>query len=185
MPRSFSFLNPNYEPPNAMAMRVFGWQNMTNREVAEQISFQQQLLYFLEYQLDNLVHSDPLQPDRRPMPLGLSLRAGVVKAYALAAASIIEGALSELGSLRGHDAEMLHRKPLGGVLTYFSQHMPHEIAEITDDLQVVKRYRDYVHLGRAAQNAETSYWENVLANERNIRDAVDRVISHLSNKFRI
>ena len=104
-----------------------------------------------------------------------------MKAYVQFAVSIIEGALAELGAKRGFESrDVLHRKTFGTLLDLWKDGSD-ELAPMWQQLQLLKTYRNFVHLGNAAANKD-SYWKDIVDRESDLLKACDEVISWLSKK---
>lgn len=180
MARVFSLAVDEFEIPSIHHLEL-EWAGAAHEQLARQIGFQDQFrrLYrhiFLQLQ--------SVPADRRnlpPMPLSLSVRAGAIKAYVLLTVSIAEGALAALGDERGLGARPgeLYQRTFGQLLSAWVENsVPRpEVAEIWDHLQLLNRYRNYVHLNRAVQQQVT--WQDVIQNEQVILDAAERVVAHL------
>jgi hypothetical protein len=106
-----------------------------------------------------------------------------VKTYVLLAVSIAEGALAALGEERhlGRRPGELYQKTFGQLLEVWKDgdNPRDEVAEIWEDLLTLRRYRNVVHLNRAAEDNIT--WQQILENEAPILDSADRVVDHLRN----
>jgi hypothetical protein len=180
--RIFSLANGEFQVPAAGGLE-FGWAAL-EPEIRSQIAFQEQFLRFLRHLYQNL-QSVPIEnPHWNPTPLSLSLKAGALKTYILAAVSIIEGALAELATIRGlGEREALHRKAFGSLLRSVEGNaaLRAEFDPIWNHLVLLKRYRNFVHLGNAASAAE-AYWQDVLNNEAPLLAACDTTIQWLSEK---
>ena len=179
--RIFSLRQPRYEIPPAVGF-VFRWAGLP-MEIAQQLAFEEQYLQFQKYLLQNLQSVPQENPNWVPMSLSLSIRAGAVKAYVVFAASIVEGALAAWGERIGVAGQgQLLSKPLGAVLRAWEldDGQPREeIAAVWPQLQLIKTYRNFVHMGRAAAEAD-AYWANLLAQEAALLLAVDETLAHLS-----
>ena len=181
-PRIFSLANQTFDVPAAGGLQ-FGWAELPN-DIGVQIAFQQQFLEFFRFLYSNLQSVPEQNPNLAPMQLSLSLRAGALKTYVLAAVSIMEGAIAEMAADRQLGArEVLHRYPFGRLLGVLGDSAPvrQEFDPIWGRLQLLKQYRNFVHLGNAAQNPQ-AYWQDVLNNEAALLEACDTVIQWLSAK---
>ncbi len=180
--RIFSLANGEFQVPAAGALE-FGWVALES-DIRSQLAFQEQFLLFFRHLYQNL-QSVPIEnPHWNPIPLSLSLKAGALKTYVLAAVAIIEGALAELAAIRGlGEREMLHRKTFGSLLRGVEESaaLRAEFEPIWIHLVLLKRYRNFVHLGNAA-NAAEAYWQDVLNNEAQLLAACDVTIQWLSEK---
>ena len=180
MPRILSFANAEFEIPSINHLEL-EWAGAAQGELARQIGFQDQFRQLFRHVFESLQSVPSENPDWNPRPLAFSARAGAIKTYVLLSVSISEGALAALGEERqlGRREGDLFQKTFGALLTAWEQDgRPRaEIADIWDDMQLLKRYRNYVHLNRAAQD-EVS-WQGILENERQILAACDRVVDRL------
>jgi hypothetical protein len=177
---NFSLKETDFEVP-AVGVLIFGWAGLDDSEIMSQLCFQQQFLSFFRYLIMNLQSTPQERPNLQPQPLSLSLRAGALKAYVQSAVSIIEGALAELGVIRGlGERDFLHRKTFGALLDLWKG-ASEELVPIWKQLQLLKTYRNFVHLGNAAANAD-SYWKDLLNRESDLLGACDEVILWLSSK---
>lgn len=180
--RIFSLADGEFQIPAAGGLE-FGWAALES-DIRSQIAFQQQFLLFFRFLYQNLQSVPSENPHWNPIPLALSLKAGALKTYVMAAVAIIEGALAELGSRRGLGTrEVLHRKPFGALLNIVekSAALRAELDPVWDHLALLKQYRNFIHLGNAA-NAPEAYWQDVLNNEAALLAACDTTIQWLSEK---
>jgi hypothetical protein len=178
---TFSLSNPDFEVPPASVF-VFSWGGLADNEIVRQLSFQSQFLSFFRYLIENLQSTPTEHPNWRPWSLGLSLRAGALKVYVQSAVSIIEGALAELGARRGYGkGATLHKKTYGALLKLWKDRSEEEISPVWAQLQLLKEYRNFVHLGNAA-GSEGANWKAILGRETDLFKACDDVISWLSSK---
>lgn len=177
--RAFSLRNPDIDVPSA-ADYVANWTGL-DAEIAQQLAFEQQYLEFDRHLLANLQSVPSLHPHYAPLQLDLSLRGGAIKSHVVFACAVIEGALAAYGEKIGLAAPgRLLRQPLGGVMTEWSPGgTPRaEVAPIWRQLELLKRYRNFIHLGKAAASPD-AYWRNLLAEEANLLEAIDICIAHL------
>jgi hypothetical protein len=182
MPRIFSLANPEFEIPSINHLEL-EWAGAAQGDLARQIGFQDQFRRLFRYIFLNLQSVPGERPNWNPRPLALSVRAGAIKTYVLLSVSIAEGALAALGEERnlGRREGELFQRTFGGLLTAWEENgRPRaEVANIWEDMQLLKRYRNYVHLNRAAQ--EEAGWQEILENEQHVLGAADNVVSHLRN----
>lgn len=178
--RKFSLRNPDFEIPSSGGL-IFRWAGL-DMEIANQLAFEEQYLRFHKHLLENLQSVPSESPDFNPSPLSLSIRAGAIKSYIIFATSLLEGALAALGERRGFAREpgSLYKKTFGGLLTIWKDgEIPkHEVAPIWAQLQLLKEYRNFIHLGNAAAN-EKAYWQQILDRENELLVAVDVSIEHM------
>lgn len=179
--RKFSLANEYYEITPAV-VSLFKWDHL-DIDVSHQLGFEEQYLEFHRYLLENLRSVPAEYPNREPWPLGLSLRAGAVKAYVVLASSIVEGALASWGKELGicRKPEQLMKLPLGGLLkSWAPDGSPRsEVEPIWKELNLLLEYRNFIHLGKSATD-ENAYWKNVLERESELLAAADKAIDYLS-----
>ncbi|MDD5366307.1 MAG: hypothetical protein PHR30_13290 [Gallionellaceae bacterium] len=103
MAADFFFQTPTFEIQPLKPVAVFRWQRLKNPAVQYAIAAEEQYLHFHLHMLNNLRHTEAGKLANPPYAyeLGLSVRAGAVKAAILVAASIIEAALRTHAELRG------------------------------------------------------------------------------------
>lgn len=54
-----------------------------------------------------------------------------------------------------------------------------EVRMIWEELQLLKRHRNFIHLGNAA-GSEDAYWKEIIDSEARILMSADKVIQHLA-----
>lgn len=180
--REFSLKDSCFEVPSTLGLS-FCWANLCDQELASQVCFQEQFLRFFRYMLENLQSRECGKNWQQPLPLSLSLRAGAIKFYVLSVASLAEAVLASVAETRKYTKlpKEVHHRTFGKVLEAwkYSGAPQRDIAPFWDDLQLIKKYRDYVHLGRASVEPD-SYWQDINASERSILSACDRVMQCLA-----
>ena len=180
--RVFSLRNPHFEIP-AQATLAAGWPTL-QFEIREQIAYQEQFLKFFRHLFENLQSVPEERPNWNPWGISLSLRAGAIKVYVLGAVSIIEGALAELAVTRGLGTrEALHKRSFGQLLE-IAERVPSvraELEPIWTSLRFLKKYRNFIHVGNAANDSD-AYWREILNNEVALFQACDTVISWIAAK---
>ena len=180
MARRFSLREPLFDIPTINYLEM-EWAGAAEKSLAREIGFQDQFRQLYRHLFTNLESVPADNPDWALRPLSLSVRAGAIKTYVLLSVSIAEGALSALGEEHGlgRRAGDLYRKPFGALLGAWSDgDVPRaEVAGIWDDLQLLLRYRNFIHLNRAAGDDEG--WQGILNREQEILGAADRAIDHL------
>lgn len=183
MARRFSLNNPDYEIPIIGHLEL-EWAGAAHQELARQIGFQDQFRQLFKHLYQNLQSVPSDNPEWIPRPLSLSVRAGAVKTYVLLTVSIAEGALAALGEERGLGKKKgeLYGRMFGGLLSAWElDGAPHnDVIGIWEHLQLLKKYRNYIHLNKAAQD-EGSSWQDIVENEERIINACDVVIDTLRN----
>lgn len=184
MAADFFFLNPTFEIQPLKAVAVFKWQHLKQPDVQYAIAAEEQYLNFHLYMLQNLRHTAAGQLATKPYSyeLGLSVRAGAIKAAVLIAASIIEAALRTLAEARGYPLKKdPKRRTFGTVIqAWQDQGTPRpEFAPIWPVVKALHETRNFVHLHNAA-NSENASWDQVLKNEQGLLEGALNAINHLS-----
>jgi hypothetical protein len=180
MPRVFWFEPAHYEAPTIAELRQ-EWCNIPLAEARNVIAVENQYLHFHHYLIAAIRHQSivggPL------LPLGLSLRAGALKAASLICASIAEAALCAHAEVRGYE---LPRKPwqrtFGKVLRAWQDKLERpraDVAEVWSELQRLHSGRNDVHLYRAAADGN-DFYAILAAEEASVHEA-QRVIAHLKD----
>lgn len=180
----FFFQNPTFNIPPLGPAAAFKWQYLCNPEVQYAIAAEEQYLHFHLHMLNNLRHTKAGLAHQPPYAreLGLSVRAGAVKAAVLVAASIIEAALRALAELRGYPLkEDPRRRTFGNVINAWEENgIPrHEVTDIWSDVKAMHEVRNFVHLHKAAQENEAA-WGNVLQSEQALLEGALNAINHIS-----
>ena len=161
------------------------WSGVSDLTVREMIVQEEQYLTFHRAMLDR-VRSTEAGAVRNPtwrLPLDISVRAGAVKAAALVCGSIAEAALRHHAERRSFPlpANPRHRT-FGKVLAAWeiSDSVPQpDVAEIWSEVKRLHDLRNNIHLFCAAE-AGTADFNSVLAQEREILAAGERVVDHLA-----
>lgn len=179
--RRFTLREPDFDIPQTVGLS-FRWSGIDS-ELANQLAFQEQFLRFFRHLLENLQSVPSDSPGWNPLPLSLSLRGGAIKAYVQLAVSVAEGALAGLAeSLNlGRNGEDLRKLAFGALLDRWStNNVPREeVRMIWEELQLLKRHRNFIHLGNAA-GSEDAYWKEIIDSEAGILMFADRVTQHLA-----
>ena len=168
MPRIFSLAEPVFDIPMVNHLEL-EWAGAAHEELARQIGFQDQFRQLYRHIFMSLQSVPQENSDWRPRPLALSARAGAIKTYVLLTVSIAEGALAALGEERqlGRREGELSENICQLLDAWQVDDQPRlEVAGIWDDLQLLKTYRNIVHLNRAAQHRAT--WQEILERENEI-----------------
>jgi hypothetical protein len=184
MAADFFFDNPTFEIPPLQPRALFGWQRLGNPEVQYAIAAQEQYLHFHMYMLNNLRHTSVGNLAAPPYryQLGLSVRAGAIKAAILIAASIIEAALRAIAEARGYTLPAdPRRRTFGKVIqAWETAGVPHaDVAAIWADVLIMHSVRNTVHLHVAAVDTDAA-WEQVLLSENALLTSALRAIEHVS-----
>ena len=180
MRRNYHLNEPDFDMPVADIER---WSGLNDKGVADQVAFQEQFLQFFRHLLENIQSVPSGSSGFQPTRLSLSVRAGAIKSYVLTAVSIIEGALMCHALKRGlADEDRLKRATYGQLLGIWADDdgdpLP-EVAPIWDDLKLLHKYRNYIHLGPASRSPD-AYWQAINDREADLLAACDRAIDHLS-----
>jgi hypothetical protein len=184
MAADFFFHNPTFEIQHLKTVAVFKWQRLKNPEVQYAIAAEEQYLQFHLYMLSNLRHTQAGKISQPPYAyeLGLSVRAGAVKAAILVAASIVEAALRTLAEMRGYPLNKDPRKrTFGNVIgAWEDAGAPRsDVATIWPNVKAMHEARNFVHLHKAACDTEAA-WDNVLKEERALLDGALSAIEHVA-----
>ncbi len=180
MPRKFSFDPNEYQAFTIKELR-HEWRNVPDSEARNVIAVEHQYLDFHRYLLSSIRHQ--ATDGGNEIPIGLSLRAGALKAATLICASIAEAALRAHAEARGYELpQRSWQRTFGKVLGAWQdekQRPKPEVAPIWDELQRLHQGRNNVHLYRAVEDGSDFY--NVLqAEEASLREA-EKVIAHLKS----
>jgi len=184
MAADFFFQNPTFEIQPLLPVAVFKWQRLGNPEVQYAIAAEEQYLQFHMYMLQNLRHTRAGQLADPPYryELGLSVRAGAVKAAVLIAASITEAALRALAEARGYPLNQdPRRRTFGNVIRAWEiAGAPRpEVVDIWPQVKAMHVTRNFVHL-HAAAGADEGAWAKVLQSENDLLEGALRVIEHVA-----
>jgi hypothetical protein len=184
MASDFFFDPPTLEIHQLMPVAAFKWQRLQNVDVQYAIAAEEQYLQFHLFLLSNLRHT---QVGRLADPpyryeLGLSVRAGAVKAAVLVAASIVEAALRSIAETRGYPLNAdPRRRTFGNVIRAWEVNgVPRaDVAAIWANVRALHEVRNFVHLHHAANTAQAA-WETVLNSERALLDGAIAAIQHVA-----
>lgn len=184
MAADFFFETPTFEIQPLKAVAVFKWQHLKNPDVQYAIASEEQYLSFHLFMLRSLRHTEPGRAASPPYAyeLGLSVRAGAVKAAIMVAASIVEAALRALAELRGYQLNKdVRRRTFGNVIGAWemSGTPQPDVAAVWENVKAMHQVRNFVHLHKAAGDADAA-WESVLINERALLDGALVAIEHVS-----
>jgi len=184
MAADFFFTNPTFSIQQLKPVAAFKWQHLANQDVQYAIAAEEQYLDFHLFMLNNLRHTRAGQVAQPPYAyeLGLSVRAGAVKAAVLIAASIVEAALRALAEARGYNLNQdPKRRTFGNVIRAWENNgAPRpEVAEVWSDVKAMHEVRNFVHLHKAAQDVDAA-WEQVLQSEQSLLQGALNVIAHIS-----
>ncbi|MBA4381401.1 MAG: hypothetical protein C0406_02445 [Sideroxydans sp.] len=184
MAADFFFQTPTFAIQSLKPVAVFKWQRLKNPEVQYAIAAEEQYLHFHLYMLNNLRHTEAGKLAQPPYvyELGLSVRAGAVKAAILIAASIVEAALRALAELRGYPLNKdPRRRTFGNVIAaweYAGTPRP-DVAAIWPNVKAMHEVRNFVHLHKVASDADAA-WESVLKEERLLLDGALTAIDYVA-----
>jgi hypothetical protein len=184
----FYFNDPTIELPPLARLQLV-WAEVPDESLRQMIIAEHQYLHFHRFMLQRLYCTAPGRLAQKPweQPLGLSVRAGAIKAMILLTSSIVEAALMSHAVERGYNLPaQVHRRTFGKVLEAWrvdDQPRP-DVAGIWDDLRTLQSYRNHVHLKRAAEEPEAR-WQNLLENEQSLVRLCQRVLDHVAALKRI
>jgi hypothetical protein len=183
MAADFYFRDPTFTIQSLKAVAAFKWQHVPDEDVRYSIAAEEQYLNFHLYMLENLRHTKAgnLASPPYEYELGLSVRAGAVKAAVLMAASIIEAALRSLAEARGYPLNPeLRRRTFGNVIKAWEQNgnpRP-DVEDIWPAVKAMHEVRNFVHLHKTAKDIDAE-WENILQSEKALLsgalEAIERV----------
>ena len=184
MAADFFFADPTFQIPAMLPLAAFKWQHLGNAEVQNAIAAEEQYLAFHIYMLGNLRHTRAGQVHLRPYSheIGLSVRAGAIKAAILLAASIAEAALRTLAEFRGYRLnENPARRTFGNVIKAWEVNgVPlADVAPIWEHIKAMHTTRNFVHLHVAA-GAEDADWGRVLERENELLHGAIAAINHIA-----
>ncbi len=184
MSADFFFVNPTFEIQPLRPVAVTKWQHLRNADVQYAIAAEEQYLCFHLFMLDNLRHTQAgrLADPPYKYELGLSVRAGAVKAAVLVAASILEAALRALAEARGYTLNAdPRRRTFGNVIQAWKiRDAPRpEVAGIWSHVLAIHEVRNFVHLHKAAGTPNAA-WDEVLQSERQLLTGALEAIRHVA-----
>lgn len=184
MAADFYFRNPTFTIQPLKPVAAFKWQHLTDNDIRYSIAAEEQYLNFHLYMLENLRHTKAGHLSQPPYEyeLGLSVRAGAVKAAVLMAASILEAALRGLAEARGYPLKAdPRRRTFGNVISAWEQDgAPRpDVAPIWSDVKSMHEVRNFVHLHKAAKDTDAA-WANILQSEEALLSGALKAIEHVS-----
>lgn len=179
------FIDPaTIQIPHISPQRDFKWGHL-QASIATSIAHEEQYLYFHLELLNRIYFTEVGKAAERPWrkPIGLTIRAGAIKAAVLIAASIAEAVLRANAEARGYPLPAQpHRRTMGKVLSAWQleneQPRP-EIADIWGELQMLHEIRNNIHLFRMAENPDYSF-QTLLNQEENLVARLPRIIDFLA-----
>lgn len=184
MSADFFFQDPTFEIQSLKAVAVFKWQHIPDEDVRYSIATEEQYLCFHMYMLKNLRHTQAGQIDKTPYvkELGLSVRAGAIKAAVLVSASIVEAALRAIAEKRKYPLNSdPKRRTLGNVIRAWEKDGKprQEVAAIWTQVKAMHEVRNFVHLHKAAKDTDAD-WAAILSNEEALLSGAQAAINHVS-----
>jgi hypothetical protein len=184
MAADFFFHEPTFEIQGLKPVAIFKWQRLRNSEVQYAIAAEEQYLNFHLYMLSNIRHTQAGCLAKPPYvyELGLSVRAGAVKAAVLVAASIVEAALRTLAEMRGYPLNKdPKRRTFGNVIRAWENNgtAMKEVACVWTSIKALHETRNFVHLHKAASDADAA-WANVLRDEETLLNGALAAIDFVS-----
>lgn len=177
------YFNPHsHSIPSLAGLRVH-WSNVPNDDVVEAIATEAQYLDFHMYVLKSTKHTKHgcLTAPPYEYQLGLSVRAGAIKAALLLTASIAEAVLRAHAEKRSYPlAKDTKRRTFGNVLNAWKAggKPRKDIAAIWSDLERLRDVRNNVHLFKSAYDPSASFVQ-VLVEEKSLMGATNKIIDHL------
>lgn len=176
MPRRFSLAADVFDTPSVDSLRD-AWRNIPDVQARNVIAVEAQYLAFHKFLLDTLRHAPTEGGDR--IPIGLSVRAGALKAATLVCASIAEAALRAHAEARGYPLHANPRRRTFGALLGAWQSPQGtarpDVAGIWDQLDRLHNQRNTVHLYPAVNGD----FYDILAAERRSLAEGEQVLEHL------
>lgn len=178
MSRRFFFEPEQYRAPTIAELRR-SWRHIPSAEARNAIAVENQYLEFHRHLIASIRHQSPA--GNQPMELGLSLRAGALKAGLLICASIAEAALLAHAEARGYTLPAKRSlRTFGRILKAWQNRdakPQRDVAAIWDELQRLHSGRNRVHLYRAVESGRDFY--DVLEAEAAALNEGERVLAHL------
>lgn len=185
MARDFFFEKPTLDLIRLEETADKKWSRLKNRPVQLTIAAEEQYLQFHLHMLEYLRHTEPGRAYSPPYkhPIGLSLRAGAVKAGVLLCTSIIEAALRAHAELRGYPLHHLENKRTFGNVLFSAwrvDDMPREEVEpIWETLKSLHGTRNQVHLHESAKVSDGE-WNMLLSKEGQLLQESIQIIEYVS-----
>ncbi len=180
----FFFDPPTCNLPSLGVLRDFFWEHMPS-EVADVLSQEYQYLKFHSHMLDSVHFTAEGKVGEKPWkkPLGLSVRAGAIKAALLVAASISEAVLRVVAEARGYPlpANPRHRT-FGKVIEAWESvngNTGADVAHLWDTVKELKDVRNNVHLFKAAGDAAANF-QAILGQENDLLPRVIKAVDELA-----
>ncbi len=180
----FFFDPPTYSIPSLSGLRS-RWANIPNPDVAEMIAREEQYLLFHRFVLDHAKFTKVGELHSKPYvySLGLSVRAGAIKAAILVCASIAEAAL------RAHAEKREYKFPseptkrtFGRVISAWksSRGKPRpDVRVVWKEILKLRDARNNIHLFKAASDPSADF-KHVLDDEPGLLESGLKVVEHLS-----
>lgn len=178
MARLFSFEPASFDVPKLVRF-VFAWEHIPDAVVSNAIAVEHQYLEFHKYMLTSIRHADPKYP-RHAIPLGLSVRAGIIKAAILLYGSIAEAALRSHAEKRGIGlAPEENRRTFGNVIYSWKNDAAEfpTIEPIWNDLVALLESRNMIHLFKSIQTEKD--FSDIIRSEEPLLSTGERVIEFL------
>jgi hypothetical protein len=184
MAADFFFSNPTFQIQPLVPLAKVKWRHLRNEEVQYAIAAEEQYLHFHLYMLTDLRHTREASLADPPYiyKLGLSVRAGAVKAAVLLAGSIIEAALRALAEARQYRLPAdPRRRTFGTVIRAWEQagHPRSDVAEVWPCVKAIHEVRNFVHLHQAAEDADAR-WFSMLSSEHALLHGGLQAIEHIA-----
>jgi hypothetical protein len=184
MATDFFFRSPTFQIPALAPLAAFRWNRLDDQDVQHAIAAEEQYLAFHLFMLENLRHTEAGRVANPPYEyeLGLSVRAGAVKAAVLMAASILEAALRAIAEKRGYPLSPDPKKrTFGNVIRAWENNgTPRpDVAAIWPSVRAIHGVRNYVHL-HVASAGGSARWQSVLDAEQQLLNSASDAINHVA-----
>jgi hypothetical protein len=178
----FLFENPTKVIPAIKKLEEL-WGNIPDKDIQRQICYEHQYLDFHVWFLQNIrsTKTDCASKPPYKKELGLSVRAGAVKAAVLICASIAEAALRAHAERRGYPLPSDPKQRMFGMVLKSWKDGPRprdDIKHIWDKITELQDARNNVHLHKAAKDTK-AYFTGVLEREQKTLSNAKEVLKHL------
>jgi hypothetical protein len=178
------FEPPTIQLPQVAPLRAFRWGHLPP-SIAHAVALEEQYLSFHLEMLDRIHFTEAGKLVDKPWvkPLGLSVRAGAIKAAVLVAASIAEAVLRAIAEARAYPLpQQARHRTMGKVLGAWQDgagQPNQEVSAIWPVLQSLHGIRNNIHLFKAVEDPTFSF-EAVLAQEANLVPQIGPTINVLA-----
>jgi hypothetical protein len=160
MPRDFYFSPPTCSLRTLGELRA-DWINIKDVKVRNVVAVEAQYIEFHRFVLKNVRHVEQGATLASGMPLGMSVRAGALKALMLMSAAVCEAVLRYHAERRGYSLpNQAKHRTYGKVLDAWkdASGSPHpEVAAVWPVLTSLRKHRNNVHLFSAAADSQAEF----------------------------